>query len=181
MLKKKVFFLFVGLYILLLLALLAFLRPEKPLVILLFGLLFLGALCCVLSHLAWSIGRLRQAMDTSPFEFLFRSPHSVEDCLSFLSRRNVRDRLFYQFYEEGEAFFIRFLGEAPSGDGRFASLYRLEFRQEKMGCCFRLHFVEEKLHLSSPMIPFGLVEDFMAQKLDAQRLPRDSAESSRGY
>lgn len=181
MFKKKVFFLSFGLSILLLLALLAFLRPEKPLAILLFGLFFLGALCCVLSHLAWSIGRLRQAVDTSPFEFLFRSPYSVEDCLSFLSRRNVQDRLFYQFYEEGEAFFIRFLGESPSGEGRFASLYRLGFRQEEMGCCFRLHFVEESYNLPYPMIPFGLVEDFMAQKLDAQRLPRASAERSRGY
>jgi len=171
--KKKMFFLFVGLYILLLLALLAFLRPADPFPILLLGLYILGIFCCIFSPFGWSLARLRrEAVDTSHVEFLFRSPHSVEDCLSFLSRRNVRDRLFYQFYEEGGAFFICFLGTPSAGKDCFSSLYRMEFHQEEMGCCFRLHFVEEKLHLSSPMIPFGLVEDFMAQKLDAQRLPR---------
>lgn len=147
------------------------LSPDRQWQILCFWLFFITGLCIAIYYARYSVWRYKSAVDSSNTELFYHSPYCAEDCISFLSRRNVRDTMIYEFSQEDDAIcYISFSGKEPEEKGRFNTRYRLAIQEAKEGSSLQLSFVSEVAPFPAPLVYSWWVDDFMKQKLDAVRV-----------
>ncbi len=115
--------------------------------------------------------RTSYAVDNSNTNIWYHSPHTLKECIDYLSHKNVNDTQQYEFErtEDGEHT-ILFQGESQYAKNRFRSCYALDISAKAQGCILHLVFRNESMRLPFPLIAYFTLDKFFKVKLNAKRI-----------